>query len=872
MTSNKDQAAPLYIQKLRRVTRSPYFYIILLALCCVATAVSQYLDFLSSPDTPAKEGAAGTVVLIAALFMVAVLTVILFVSRDTFDTTVPFLLLTVLVSSCYDSFSLFAPFWWAAIPAVIALLFHFIRYRGQFSIGNSFAPLVAVSIAVTLGGCASLSAAEYFTATNAYYVVGLGFGMVGLYLLLRASAAKRSARELCGTLLFGLYLAGIYAAFFTILFYAVRAPWIVIDLREKGHLLLFSIDNRNVYATFLLLGLPAPFYYAVKKNGWHLLTALVFLLTLLLTGSRGGLLMGAALFVLCVVYLIRRDRSHRRRNLILFAILALLALAASGLFLKFYASRLEGGLIKGDEQRVRLLLRAIDDFLSHPIFGVGLGYRGNADIYNPKTFAMNWYHMMIPQIVAGLGLVGVAAWGFLLWRRGKLILKCSDALSRALSLSYIGLLLMSQVNPGEFCPMPYALIAVMIFLFLELSLEESARKHKKATENALTALLSNALFKGEQTPPKKTDYRAVLDLATAHMVFGVASEGMGGLREDAVPTDVLHEWQDLTVLLWQQNEALARERRALVAFCKDNNIPAVILKGDAVAALYPTPDLRVAGDIDILLSPNDIDTVGSYLVQNGFTPINKEGEHHDVFEKGRVKIEVHRTVSGIPDGEAGEAVSALLTDILATATTTKIGNDLIPVPDDIHQALVLLLHMQQHLREGGLGLRQLLDFALFLQSVSDKDTKKEISRMLHQVGLYHFAATSALACHRHLGLPAEALCLEGANETLADALFADMMASGNFGRGSIDYAGSAIVTLHRDEKRGALGNALKNVADKCKKEWSAAERHPVLLLVLVPFWIVRRTLKKGGVRPQMLANADKRGRLYDSLQLFKKEP
>ena len=871
MTNTKDQATPLFIQKLRRVTRSPYFYIILLALCCVATAVSQYLDFLSSPDTPAKEGAAGTVVLVAALLMVAVLTVILFASNDTFDTTVPFLLLTVLVSSCYDSFSLFAPFWWAAIPAALALVFHFVRYRGRFSIGNSLAPLVAVSVAVTLGGCACLSAAEYFTAANAYYVAGLGFGMVGLYLLLRASAAKKSARELCGTLLFGLYLAGIYAAFFTLLFYAVRAPWIVIDLREKGHLLLFSIDNRNVYATFLLLGLPAPFYYAVKKNGWHLAVALVFLLSLLLTGSRGGLLMGAVLFVLCVIYLMRRDRAHRRRNLILLAILAVLALAASGLFLKFYASRLEGGLIKGDEPRVQLLLRAIDDFLSHPIFGVGLGYRGNADIYNPKTFAMNWYHMMIPQIVAGLGLVGVAAWGFLLWRRGKLILRCPDALSRALALSYIGLLLMSQVNPGEFCPMPYALIAVMIFLSLELSLEERVSERKNTAERALTALLSNALFEGK-VPPPKTDYRAVLDLANAHMVFGVASEGMSGLREDAVPTDVLHEWQDLTILLWQQNEALALERRALIAFCKDSGIPAVILKGDAVAALYPTPDLRVAGDIDILISPDDIPAVSAYLVKNGFTPTTKEGEHHDVFEKGRVKFEVHRAVSGIPDGEAGETVSAYLADILTTATTTRIGDDLIPIPDDTHQALVLLLHMQQHLREGGLGLRQLLDFALFLQSISSKDTTKEISHMLHQVGLYHFAATLALACHRHLGLPSGAICFAGADEALADALFADMMSSGNFGRGSADYAGSAIVTLHRDEKRGALGNALQNIADKCKREWSAAERHPVLLLFLVPFWTLRRILKKGGVRPQMLAAADKRGKLYDRLKLFKKEP
>lgn len=867
-TVSTNAEAPLWIIKLRRIWRSPIFHTALLVLFGIATVISQYLDFLSSPDTPAKEGAAGTVVLVAALVGVFVLILILVTSPHTFDTTVPFLLLTVLVSSCYDSFSLFAPFGWAAIPAAAALLFHFIYYRGHFSIGTNFAPLFAVSVAVTLGGASCLCAAHYFTAANAYYVIGLGFGMLGVYLLLRSRLAKANGQDLCSLLLFGLYLAGIYAAFFTFLFYAVRAPWIAIDLREKGHLVLFSIDNRNVYATFLLMGLPAPFYYAVKKNGWHLLAAAAFLAALLLSGSRGGLLMGGVLFILCTVYLLRRDKRHLKRNLILLAAVAVAAIAAGGLFLKFYASRLEGGLIKGDEQRVLLLRRALDDFLSHPIFGVGLGYQGNADIYNPKTFAMNWYHMMIPQIVAGLGLVGTAAYGFLFWRRGRLMIRENADLPRALSLSYVGLLLMSQVNPGEFCPLPYALIAVMIFLFFEQRQEKQLALHKRNTEGALTALLSQALFKKEAPLPEDPDWNAVFDLANAHMVFGVASE----MLPAHVPEKIQREWQDLTVLLWQQNEALAAERRALVAFCKKSGIPAVILKGDAVAALYPTPDLRVAGDIDLLLSPDDIDTVGAYLIARGYTAESKEGDHHDAFARGRVTVELHRAVSGIPNGETGKAVSAYLSDILTTATTTKIGDDLIPVPDDPHQALVLLLHMQQHLREGGLGLRQLLDLALFLQSISGKDKKEEISHMLHRVGLYRFAATSALACHRHLGLPAECICFTGGDTALADALFADIMASGNFGRGNADYAGSAIVTLHRDEKRSALGNALQNIATKCKAEWKCAERHPVLLLFLVPFWVVRRILKKGAVRPQMLAAANKRGKLYDSLQLFKKEP
>jgi hypothetical protein len=49
-----------------------------------------------------------------------------------------------------------------------------------------------------------------------------------------------------------------------------------------------------------------------------------------------------------------------------------------------------------------------------------------------------------------------------------MILKNTTVQKIALGLSYSGILLMSQVNPGEFCPIPYELLTVLLFIFLEL--------------------------------------------------------------------------------------------------------------------------------------------------------------------------------------------------------------------------------------------------------------------------------------------------------------------------------------------------------------------------------------------------------------------
>ena len=156
-----------------------------------------------------------------------------------------------------------------------------------------------------------------------------------------------------------------------------------------------------------------------------------------------------------------------------------------------------------------------------------------------------------------------------------------------------------------------------------------------------------------------------------------------------------------------------------------------------------------------------------------------------------------------------------------------------------------------------------------------KDLKEEtVPRLiaaLRDVGLYRFAAAVTEAAVRHLGLPPEKCPFEEHDAALADALFADFMASGNFGHGNNDFRGSAIVTLHRQEGKGSLATALSNIKEKCQNEWQITEKHTWLLLFFVPFWILRRLLK-APVRPiAMLRSAGERGKLYDSLGLFEEE-
>ena len=100
--------------------------------------------------------------------------------------------------------------------------------------------------------------------------------------------------------------------------------------------------------------------------------------------------------------------------------------------------------------------------------------------------------MWLPQIVGSLGIVGILSYGYQLVDRFIIFFKNSKFLMFTFLMSYIGLLLMSQLNPGEFCPAPYAMLAVTYFAFMEKSeddiplkdLFKRKKKEKQAKANA----------------------------------------------------------------------------------------------------------------------------------------------------------------------------------------------------------------------------------------------------------------------------------------------------------------------------------------------------------------------------------------------------
>ena len=395
---------------------------------------------------------------------------------DLLATLCPFTLLMLMSTAYYEDSAVLYDYWWIALPAAAALVLRMSWYRVPFRRGRCTGGLAAVSAATLLGGLGAISAEDYFSPVGLYYSVGLGAAMLAFYFVLRAELARRRDYAVEERFAAILYAVGIFTGVMVLTRYAAY-----LDFFARNFQVIY-IPCRNYFATMMLMALPVPCWF-MKKSRWHAAGLAFLYVSLLLTGSRSALLFGTALLALSLLWMLRREGGRAaRRGRILGLLLGLGALcviffAANTLF----SSRaVDGELISLEDSRITFFLQGIRDFLANPLTGQGLGNMKNSVIFIGVRGSMVWYHNYIAQIIGSMGLIGVAAYAWLLRDRVRLLLGARGTDAEVLGLAYLGMLLISMTNPGEFSPLPGELLVVTLFAVLEEASDRETRKKTAA--------------------------------------------------------------------------------------------------------------------------------------------------------------------------------------------------------------------------------------------------------------------------------------------------------------------------------------------------------------------------------------------------------
>ncbi len=406
------------------------------------------------------------------LVFVVFITLILFTCDDLFLTFQPFMLISMTVLKCYDSFDTFIKIVPLAVIPVAAFVYYFATHRKKLKTGKSFWGIIIFSVAVTLGGVGVISAKAYFSLTSVYYTVGLGFGMAVIYLIMNSWFDNDDKNTLGNRFVKAMTIVAAFASFMVVEHYISNLQAF---LENPG---ILQFQWRNNISTFLMFALPFPFYLSREK--WsNIFIGIISYGALLLAGSRGGMIFGTVEFVICFAIVLFMDKKHRKLNLAVVGAMLAVVICLSKQLFEFCYKTIQR-LFDYNENKIRIGLfgRAVEDFKANPITGSGLANWNNRDLHESKRFALCWYHSSPFQVIGSFGVIGIICYLSRLAIRTKIIFSRFNFFTAVMACSFLGVLMMSLVNPGEFCPIPYELTITLIFIILEKTPEKKSLKAK----------------------------------------------------------------------------------------------------------------------------------------------------------------------------------------------------------------------------------------------------------------------------------------------------------------------------------------------------------------------------------------------------------
>ena len=281
-------------------------------------------------------------------------------------------------------------------------------------------------------------------------------------------------------------------------------------------------------------------------------------------------------------------------------------------------------------------------------------------------------------------------------------------------------------------------------------------------KNALLRVVRKALLGNEDAVADREIYEEM----TAHAIAALPAPVLSELD---LPEDLLAEWKKTVLRQVIRYNAYLNVQQNLAL-----TMPYVILKGTAAAQYYPHPEYRTMGDIDVITRHEDYEAACVQLLADGYVEvtnqIDRERKRHREFYKNGFSVEIHLFFASMNDPVKAERFeNYIIANINETHTLPHLIN-----------GLVLLEHINQHLEEG-LGLRQIIDWMMFVDHELPDDKWPEFQKMASETGLETLAITVTRMCELALGLEKHDWCRK-ADERLCLQLLDYVLVCGNFGK------------------------------------------------------------------------------------------
>lgn len=291
------------------------------------------------------------------------------------------------------------------------------------------------------------------------------------------------------------------------------------------------------------------------------------------------------------------------------------------------------------------------------------------------------------------------------------------------------------------------------------------------------------LREGLSRRPSDEEWAEIYELSQKQAIAGYLFPAIDKLSKlgQKPPSPLLYEWIALVEQIKQRNILLNRKCIELMRILEDAGFESCILKGQGNALMYPEPQLRQAGDIDIWVNGKRDDIIGFCRSKAQKCEISY---HHMQFPIWTaVDIEVHFIPSYAKVPRYAKRTNTFFEKFQREEIDSgemMSEGDVMYVPSKKINLVFQMSHMARHFFGDGIGMRQVMDYYYLLKYTTGKVNTGAVVDDLRNLGLYKFAG-AVMWVLKEVFAAEEELLIVPVDEKRGKLLLDEIMKGGNFG-------------------------------------------------------------------------------------------
>ena len=290
--------------------------------------------------------------------------------------------------------------------------------------------------------------------------------------------------------------------------------------------------------------------------------------------------------------------------------------------------------------------------------------------------------------------------------------------------------------------------------------------------------------------PSAQEWAAIYEESERQAIVGVMLYGLQQLVErdfvfkKSLTQEQLLQWIGIGESIRQRNVVMDRAVTGLSELLEENNIRYIVVKGQALSALYPEKGIRQSGDIDFMVHPYDWERCyGMFSKMLGEDAIDTHSEKHVEWNRDGVTYEMHRWLNDFASKKHQRYWDeVVMEEAWENTCTVEINGSAVRTLSPTYNALYVFVHLFYHLINEGVGLRQFIDWFYILQN-EEKIDKGLLKRHLEGVGLYNAYCGLGAVLTDYFGLEEGGFpfAISEKEHKEAHKLIENILEGGNFG-------------------------------------------------------------------------------------------